>query len=250
MEEKKKTCIEQKITPEIFSQMKEKCRQMPGVTHRERAKQLVVDYPQFSTSTLCRYSAIAVLVKDDVFQLYLDGKLSLGVIDEFRVIDPKTQTYLAEECVKKKITPTQLSIIKKLVKEGDAWEVAIGRALGEIKDSEKKEQRKSLDQILTQLADMGNRWQAMVSMSLELVGKEEAEAGVHHAIFQKVYILRQVVGNQYDFINSKCQRYMNLIKKRMKDGASAQEGMMDETGERGEPGVVEVDGVVGNESKD
>lgn len=222
----KKTCIDKKMTMEVLLELRKRFQEIPESNHYARAKKLVSEFPQFSEHTLVDYSRTLVNVCDEVFQMHLDGKMSLTSLAEFGVWDRKTQIYMAKEYVDHKLTSHVLRLVKKLKKEHDiGFEEAIGRATGEIPmDKPRKEQRRDLDQILTEIADKGARWRALVDMAIEMVGQEEAAAGVHMALFEKVSILRELVGNQYDMVNGRFNRYMNAIKKRLRSGLPGQRG--------------------------
>lgn len=216
----KKPGFEKKITREILLDLRKRMREIPESTHYARAKKLAPEFPTFSLYTLEHYSTMMVNVCDEVFQMHLDGKLSLGALEEFGVWDEKTQKYMAHEYVEKKLTPNLLRIVKQQKREHDiSFEEAIGRATGAIAmDKPRREERKDLEQILTEIADKGARWRAMVEMAIAMVGEEEAAAGVHMALFEKVSILRELIGNQYDMVNVRFNRYMNIIKKRLRQG--------------------------------
>jgi hypothetical protein len=226
----KKPGFEKKITPEIVLQLRVRMREIPETNHYARAKKLAPEFPLLSERTLIDYSRLMVNVCDEVFQMHLDGKLSLTALSEFGVWDNKTQIYMANEYIEKKLTPSVLRIVKQLKREHDiSFAEAIGRATGEIPmDKPRKEERRNLDQILTEIADKGARWRALVDMAIEMVGDQEAAAGVHMALFEKVSVLRELIGNQYDMVNGRFNRYMAAIKKRLtRDAAPEPEVIKD-----------------------
>lgn len=231
----KKPGFDKRITPEILIQLKKRMAEFPKDTaHATRGAALATEFPMFSERTLVDYSRLTNGICDEVFQMHLDGKISLTSLSEFVVWDDKVQKFMANEYVEKKLTPSLLRIIKQLKREHDmGWDEAIGRATGTIPmDKPRKETRKNLDQILTDIADKGARWRALVDMAIEMVGDEEAAAGVHMALFEKVSILRELIGNQYDMVNGRFNRYMGLIKKRLvKNLAQDPEVIRDMSGE-------------------
>lgn len=227
--EKRKPGFDKRITPELLREMRNRFLLMPkGMSYEAMSIEIAKDYPQFKPKTLEDYASLCMQVCEEVFTLMEEGKLSITVLLEFKGgWDEPTQKYVAKECVEKGLTLGMIRELKRLKREHGTmgYEEAIARIRGEIPaEQPRKENKKSLDQLLTQLADQGNRWRATVSMALELIRQEEAAAGVHEAIFEKVFILRQLVGEQYDFVNSKVQRYINLIRKRMKTAAEEASG--------------------------
>jgi hypothetical protein len=215
----KKAFNEKKITREVLVDLRSKILSLGTIAHYEKARQLGAEYPLFSSRTLIDYSRLLSGLCDEVFQMHLDGKVSLTALSQFCGWDVKTQKYMAVEYVDKKLTPSLLRIIRQLKREHDmGWEEAIGRATGTIPMDRPRrpEERKNLDQILTEIADKGARWRAMVSMAIEMVGEEEAAAGIHQALFEKVAVLRELIGNQYDMVNGRFNRYMSLIKARLR----------------------------------
>lgn len=221
--EKKKPGFEKRITIEVLMEMRKKFLELPKeMTHASRATIVAPAFTQFTTATLEDYSRICTQICQEVFDLVVEGKISITALAEFAGggWDDKTQKYIAKEFVENGLTVGMLRTIKQLKREHGSmgYAEAISRARGEIPINQpRKEQKKTLDQVLTQISDQGSRWRAMVTMALEMVRDEEAAAGVHETIFEKVFILRQLVGEQYDFINSRVQRYMNLIRKKVKE---------------------------------
>ncbi len=230
MESEKKKGFDKRITVELLTEMRQRYLQMPkDMTHEARGKALVPDYPQFSAKTLEDYSRLCVQVSEYIFELMRNGKLSITAAMEFTGgWDDATQKYVADEFIAKEMSLKHLRQIKQLKREHSTmgFSEAISRALGEIPPEQpRKEQKKTLDQVLSQIADHGARWRALVGMALEMVRDEENSSGIHHGLFEKVFILRQLVGEQYDSINARVQRYLNIVKKKAKEqGQQAQLG--------------------------
>lgn len=239
--EKKKPTFDKRITLEVLLRMRDKFLLQPkDMTYAARAQAVAADFPQFTTNTLEDYARMCTQICQEVFDRVIAGEMSITALAEFTGgWDEETQKYIAEEFVKQDLRVSMLRTIKQLRREHGSmgYAEAIARAKGEIPlDQPRKEQKKTLDQILTQIADQGARWRALVTMALEMVRDEEAAAGIHETIFEKVFILRQLVGEQYDFINSRVQRYMNVIRKKVKE-ASQQANL-----EQGQTEMVPPDG--------
>lgn len=221
--EKKKPGFEKRITIEVLTEMRKKFLELPkDMTHESRAIIVAPEFTQFTPATLEDYSRICTQVCDEVFEMVVQGKISITAIAEFAGggWDNETQKYIAKEFVDTGMTVGMLRTIKQLMREHKSmsYSEAISRAKGEIPINQpRKEQKKSLDQVLTQIADLGARWRALVEMASEMVRDEEASSGVHEAIIEKAFILRQLVGEQYDAINARVNRFMNTVRKKVKE---------------------------------
>jgi len=215
--------FEPKITPQRMAEMKRRFLEFPDMSHEERARKVAKEFPEFMDNTLRSYSRMCLGTSDKVFGLYLEGKISLAVIFELCTWEKEDQDYIIDEYIQQKLTPEMLRKIRRMRKEGVGYDEGIGRATGKIDQTkiQKHEVRKSLDHLLTDIADKGARWRAMVTQAIEMVGKEEAAAGVHEALFTKVILLRELIGTQYDFVNSRFNRYINLIRKRLQEGGQS-----------------------------
>lgn len=235
--EKKKAVFEKRITIETLQAMREKFLSLPQeMTHAVRATIVAPAFTQFTTKTLEDYSRICTQVCQEVFDYVVEGKISITALAEFAGgWEEKTQKYIAKEYIEQGLTPTVLRTIKQLQREhrNMGYSEAISRAKGEIPiDQPRKEQKKSIDQVLTQIADLGVRWRALVEMASEMVRDEEASSGVHESIIEKAFILRQLVGEQYDAINARVNRWMNSARKKVKEVTQQSNPL--------EPGQVEI----------
>lgn len=210
-----------KLPPEKLAEIRRQCLQLPEMSHDERARNLLSNWPGFSKKTLATYSRISCQCTEKVFNLFLEDKVGFAVLEELCGWKDKDQDFIVDEYLEKKWTPKILRNIRRLRKEtGLGYSECIGRATGKIDPTlpKKGETRRSLDTLLTEIADKGARWRAMVQQALEMIEHEEAAAGIHEAIFAKVVLLREIIGNQYDYVNARFNRYMNMIRKRFQDG--------------------------------
>jgi hypothetical protein len=213
--------FQSKVTPEEMEILKRRFLDFPDITHDERSRRVAKEFPKFTANTLKSYSRMCLGASEKVFSLYLEGKVSLAVPIELASWNKGEQDFIIDEYLEKKFTPETLRKIRRYRDEHKCgYAEAIARATGAIdaKQPRKTESRRSVDTILTEIADKGARWRAMVAQVLEMIGQEEASAGIHEALFVKVLILRDLIGNQYDFVNGKVNRYMNTIRKRLQNG--------------------------------
>jgi hypothetical protein len=218
--EKKKPGFEKRITIDLLLQMRKRFLELPKeMTHSVRAATLVPEFSQFTHNTLEDYSRICTQVCHEVFDMVVAGTISITALAEFSGgWDDNTQKYIAKEFVEQGLTIVMLRTIKQLMREHKnmGYAEAISRAKGEIPINQPR-QKKSIDQVLTQIADLGARWRALVEMASEMVRDEEISSGVHEAIIEKAFILRQLVGEQYDAINARVNRWMNSGRKKVKE---------------------------------
>lgn len=221
-----------KVTPQEMEILKKRFLDFPESTHEERSKILAKEFPKFTWNTLKSYSRMCLGASEKVFKLYVEGKVSLAVPIELASWNKGEQDFIIDEYLEKKFTPETLRKIRRYRDEHRCgYTEAIARATGaiDINQPRKTEKSRSVDTILTEIADKGARWRAMVEQVMEMIGKEEAAAGIHEALFAKVILLRGVIGDQYDFVNGKVNRYMNTIRKRLQNGGPSPAQVEDTT---------------------
>ncbi len=210
------------LTPEILMAIRQACLDRAELSHDQRAEAMAKNYPEFSVRMLSEYSRISLQCTEKVLKLYVDGKASLGILSELCSWKKEDQDFIVDDLLAKKLTPVHLQRIKRWRnEEGWGFDECIAKATGKMPVYEPQKRdgpRKSLDGLLTEIADKGARWRAMVTQALEMVQQEEAQAGVHEAIFSKVFVLRQVLKDQLDYVNNRVDRYMRLIRNRLKNG--------------------------------
>lgn len=211
-----------KLTADVLMAIRRACLDRAELSHDQRAEVLVKDYPDFSARTLAEYSRITLGCTEKILGLYGEGKASLGILSELCSWKKEDQDFIIEDLIDKKLTPIHLQRIKRWRNEqGWGFDECIAKATGKMPVYEPRKNdapRKSLDGLLTEIADKGARWRAMVTQALEMVQMEEAQAGVHEAIFSKVFVLRQVLKDQLDYVNNRVDRYMRQIRNRLKNG--------------------------------
>jgi hypothetical protein len=210
--------FKREMTPEILSVLRTACRQLPDMSHEARAKLLQPKFSQFKIATLEDYSRGCLNATEKTFSMHLEGKISIMALMELCAIEPKEQDFLCDEYVARGMTPVQLRRTKRLRKEGHGIAVAIAKAMGEVplNDPSKETAKKSIDAYLDEIGKMGSRWRATVSMVFDLLGDEEQSAGIHQGLMEKTYVLRHLINEQNNYINQRFNRYLNLLKKKMR----------------------------------
>lgn len=230
------------MTPEIMKLLRAQVLALDGDKIKDRAKKIAPQFTQFKYATVLDYTAACMSATEAAFQNYVEGKISLGIFLELSRWEKKDQDFLLAEVLEKKMTPTQLRDVKRLRKEeGEGFAVAIGKATGVVpeKDPAKDMPRRSIDSILDDIAKSGAKLRGSISMAIDLIGKEEGSAGIHQGLLEKTYLLRHFIGENYDFMQKRLNRYMHVLRK--KAGEAAEEKI---SREEGDPDVIEAEATV------
>lgn len=209
------------LTPQEMEKFREVFRQMPDMSHETRARQLKLRFPDVGLHTLENYSRMTLQATETTWALYMEGKVTVGQLDELVSWENGDQDFMAKEMVERKLTVGHLKKVKRIRKEqACGYTEAIAKATGEIPRYQPREQKhKNFDTLLDDIAKASTKWRALMSMAFTLIGQEEAKAGVHAELFRQAFALRHIIGENYDFANSKVTRYFNIIKKKLKAGA-------------------------------
>lgn len=215
------------VTPPELEKFRELYRQMPEMSHQNRAKAVKPNHPELSVAALEDYSRMTVNSTETTWALYMEGKLSLGLLSELIAWKSGDQDFMAKETVDRKLTVGHLKKVKHIKKEQECgYAEAIAKATGEMPRYQPRENHKprSFDTLLDDIAKASTKWRSLLSMAFDLIGQEEAKAGVHAELFRQAYSLRHIIGENYDFANSKVSRYFNFIKKKYRAGPETSSG--------------------------
>lgn len=194
---------------------------MPDLNHPQKSVQLRKTFPNFSLRMLEDYSRYSRST-DHVVELFVGRKVSMGCLQELCTLKPSTQDILIDKYVEGKWTPVVLVNIKKYLREGRSMEESIGRSTGTIDPrSPRIEKARTLDSILDEISKDASRWRAKVAMAMDVIEKMELQGGVEFALFEKVYLLRHLIGEQYNFVSQKVFRFLNQVKKRAQNGGGS-----------------------------
>lgn len=210
--------FDKRITPELFSRIREEFLGLPAEWTKDRkGEALLRKYTEFSLRTLQGYAAILDDAAPSVLDAYCDGKISFTSVSVIYSINRGVQEILLPDVLSGKLTPSSIIIVRSLVKEGLPVSAAIARATGEVPRDEpvRSEKPKNLNSLMDEITKMGSRWRSMVSMAMDLVDGLERTEGINLELFERAYLLRHLVGEQYEFIDQKVKRYITTIKKRL-----------------------------------
>lgn len=209
---------ESKVTREQILELRRIFREMPEeMSNDARAEAVMKDYPGVSRSTLEKYCGICLQCTEKVWNLYIEGKVNIGILFQIYALEKGDQNFFIDEIVEKKLKPSVVRKARRFRKENHwGWPECIAKASGKVPANEPRKatgHQKSFDSLLDEIAAKGARWRAMVVQAVEMAEQLEMKSGFHEALFAKVYVLRELISNQYDLVNSRLQRYMNIIKK-------------------------------------
>lgn len=178
-------------------------------------------YPQFATKSIPGYIN-ACSVSDRIFQLYLDGKFSLGMILILGTCDPpSTADFLADEAVERNMSTGQIAEAKSLMKSKKcrSWDEAIKQAMGVIEEREptppreKKNQYQtaagkistelpqSFDALVQDILVSGTNWRMKVQMAIDMMPMASKSGEYGFSVLSKLYMLRHVLKENLEFVD-------------------------------------------------
>jgi len=178
-------------------------------------------FPNIAIYTLERYVLSARRATHTTFSLYMEGKLSAGAFEMLTRWENGDQDFMVKEYLERKMGVEDLKRVRRIMSDqACGYDEAISKALGEMPVHQPREHKpRSFDTVLDEINKLSAKWRGLMSMALDLVGEEEAKAGIHNLLFQRAYLLRHTIKENYDFANSKVNRYFNFIKKKYKAAA-------------------------------
>ncbi len=212
---------EVKISPKILTDIRNRVLQMKNPNNTAVAKELAKEFTQFSPTTMESYVAVSYLPAG-VFQMYVDGKFSYGILRELATgIPMEAATFLAEEFIERKMTPAELIRAKGLMREGecDSWGIALDRATGveevqivsPLAKEKKKEQPKSFDDLVTEILKEGTEWRLKVKMVIDFLPQMERNAVESFTVFQKIYFMRHALQEQFVFVDKTVKNILDRM---------------------------------------
>ena len=216
--------LDKKISTEILAEMREKFKSMPEtMSHEARARAVSPEYPTFSVRTLEDYSRISIQATESVWAAFVAGKISYTLLAQFIGLEPGWQDALLAEFVgNKKLTPSALSKFKQYIREGQPFDTAVARLTGKLPEQDAPPAKhKSFDSLMDEIAKLSAKLRARISMATDAVAEMEREFGVCVPLFERAYDLRHYLGETYDYMNQRLNRYKNVVKKRQNGSAEA-----------------------------
>ncbi len=222
--------FEVKITKDILKEMRVYVLSTATkLKQKEQVEELLKRFPQFRPKTIPAYIN-ACTVSDRVFQMYLDDKISLGVIRELGGCETtELSDFLADEMVERGMTTGQLETSRSLMRNGrvkswdEAFKEAMGQVVHEIKPPPPKRNKyqieaekagpvpQSFDQLLEDILISGTNWRMKVQMAIDMASFVPEAGGHHFTVFNKIYMLRHILKENYEFVDKKVKEYLDAM---------------------------------------
>lgn len=235
-----------KVDRKELAAMRAKFKATGEPSYRRQAAVVAPEYPAYTITTMRDFASILGGATDATFAFFMEEKLSFGMLSELGRMDVNYQDFVGAEVVQRGMSISDIKEIKANLREGTSVAEAIGRATGEIQhEARRPENRRSLDAVLDDIAKLGSKWRSLVTMALEAIQQAEGAGGVHLELFEKTYLTRHLIGEQYEFVDQKVKRYLNLLKKRALEtaGQSPRGGHSEEVEEENDPASEGHDGL-------
>jgi len=220
-----------KMTPDVVRRVKERTITFNGkMSVHKIAETINPEFPNLSKHSLIECVMTLRKVSDEVVNLYYDGKIPYIVLIEFggcRFLNDNdspdyirsTIDFLAQEYIDNDLSYKQLKRIKKLLRGSDiSVDEAIGRVMGRILTGERaksiKKIRDSFDGLLDEAMKLLTTSRMKVSQIMDLLPVSTLDKGkVHADLFDKAYMLRHLVKEQYEFLDKKVKSYLDEMEK-------------------------------------
>lgn len=222
---------ELKMTKEILTDMKSIRNANSTIQQKDLVKIIHKKYPQFAEKSIPGYIC-GCYTSERVFQMYLDDKLSFGVLRVLGGCDPQSLgDFLADEFIDRKMSIGELEEARSLMrkKEVKSWDeaikVAMGKIVTEIKPPSDKRTRnqigvvgsvtteapRSFEDLLNEVVVMGTNWRLKVQMAIDMA-PFVADRGQHNfTVFNKIYMLRHTLKENFEFVDKKVKEYLDAM---------------------------------------
>lgn len=252
--------LKSKITLETVEHLRKRVlavREEEGgksLSYAKIAEALRPEFQQISKKTLEDYTRVVGKVPSKVFELYRSGTFSFTELTEFGQTDLEAGDieYIASEYVSIGMNMPQLRKVKSLLRvHGSKMSVreAIDRATGKISMFAKpeivKKIQKDFDSILEEASKYMTLSRVKVAQLMDLLPVSTMDKGkVHSDLFNKVYMLRHILSEQFEFVDKKVKTYLdelvrfvatetqlNELRKQEADRGSGDAGDRDQRGQ-------------------
>ncbi len=218
-----------KITPEILIDIRKMVKMTPGMKQYEQTDLIADKYPQFAPKSIPGY-IVCANVSDKVFQMYLDGKFSMGTLRVLGGCESSALSdFLADEFIERHMTVGQLEEAKAIMKRKDAksWDDALKMATKEyIPEIEPPKPRKtkyqtmpgalpeapkSFEDLLNDILTSGTLWRMKVQMAIDMA-PFAPQSGYHNwTVFNKIYMLRHTLKENFEFVDQRVKEYLDQM---------------------------------------
>lgn len=227
MTSKKIGSVEIRITLEIAERLRKRVLEIKGQNDGEKrpfkkiAAIIHPEFPEFVLTTIEDYSRVTGNVSDKVFDLYRNGHISFTELTEFgqTTLSEGDIEFIALEYVAQEMNLPMIRKIKNLLrtyKDKMSVREAIDRATGKISSFAKPEAVKKINRDFDSLLDEAVKYMTLsrskVSQLIDLLPVSTLDKGkVHSELFNKVYLLRHILGEQLEFVDKKVKTYLDEL---------------------------------------
>lgn len=214
----------------------------------EIAKIIAPEFKEVKERTLALYASALSHASDMVMKLYDEGKLPwITILDLCAGKSAECQDILAQEIIARQLTHEDLNEIKRLLNKRLSLFEAIKRVTDKgkvvIVPAMTKKQERNLSCLLEEIATMATEFRAKVTMAVELLPYSPIDGGTAHlSIFEKIYLLRHILAEQYEFVDKRVKHYLTEIEKFMSEQERMKGDVHDGNGERSQKGGQEAGG--------
>lgn len=230
-----------KISPELFSKIRERVKklfdvppdQIPSYSHV--ASVISPEFPQFSERTLTEYVSCSLL-PGKVSDAFVNGTVSFKMMSELSTgLEEGMAEYLLAEVIERDMSVSQLAKAKGLMKgrRVDSWPAALDWATGKFVQEAPKPpptrkrafsayaandeaKVESYDDLVNDIILSGTKWRNKVRTAILMASSlsDEERAHVSFAIFNKIYMLRNTILEQFEFVDKTVKDVLDRMESR------------------------------------
>jgi hypothetical protein len=216
-----------KLSREMLRDIRDRVKAMDGnLSFPKMAEEIVKVYPSSSVATMERYVRVC-RVHDEVFNFYMAGHISFGVLDEICSLEPETGKFLVEEMIDRKLLPTHIHTAKALMKQklAKTWDEALKKAVGEdqpppltpddrrSKSKPARGDSRTFDDLVKDVLYSGTEWRLKVKALIDMLPMA-ADGAVHSfQTFTKLYMLRHSLTEQLEFVDKTVKGVLDRMTK-------------------------------------
>lgn len=236
---------EVKLTPKILEDVRFRVKEMGDLPTMKKVEEVAKVYTSISPRTIEGYVR-ATRVHDEVFKLYMEGKVSYVVLSEISNLDPETGLFLVNEMLEKKFLPMNLGEIKEMVRLGHAksWFEAVQKVVSKSEDppitpderrlkSQHKPPRgeyRNFDDLMKDILLSGTEWRLKVKAAIDFLPMVKDQAVHSFQAFTKLYMLRNTLKEQFEFVDQTVKAVLDRKVNEASSEAEKEASDVDESG--------------------
>ncbi len=215
---------EVKVTIPLLQRIRERLKapDMANLPNIHAAKILMTEFPELSERTLEGYTSSLRGSSDFVFGLLVDGKISVGMLNELSSgeLDMATRDTLARICLERNMSASQVAAVKrdlKTHKRKMSLHEAVQRACGEIPEHARpehvRETMKTFGKVVGDLNDSAIKFMTKLQMALDLLPHSAVASGESYLdVYEKITTLENTLENALGFTSSRKAKLFEALK--------------------------------------